>query len=249
MGTAIGIVVLINVLGLAWCYGMQSDKVTDLIYSLSFILLTSVLWWSHDNSLVHHLILVMITLWGGRLGGYLFIRILTKGKDERFNQMRKQFFRIAGFWSLQTGSILILAIPIFILFSYTNIKTSGIHYLGLGVWSIGWFIETISDWQKFRFKTNPSNKGKVIQHGLWKVVQHPNYLGEILCWIGVFLVVLPVLQGWQWIAIVSPLWIITLLVFISGIPLLQKQSAQKYGHLDMYRKYTSNTPLLIPFVW
>lgn len=247
MEIAITIVVLLNAAGLAWCYIMQSDKLTDLIYSLSFIALTAWLWSQHDNSSIHHLLLGMITLWGLRLGGYLFIRILTKGKDDRFDEMRKKFIKIAGFWTLQTVSILILATPIFALFSYTNIELNFWNYLGAGIWLIGWLIESVADAQKFIFRKNPANDGKFIQHGLWGMVQHPNYLGEMLCWIGVFTVVAPVLQGWHWIAVVSPLWIIILLAFISGIPLLQKKSAEKYGHLDAYKKYITNTPLLIPF--
>ena len=245
----IAIVLVLNAAGLFWCYTQQSDKVTDLIYSLSFFLLTALLWYNHADSLVHHFMFIMVGLWSIRLGSYLFLRIHAMGKDDRFDEMRKKFFKIAGFWTLQTISILILAVPILILFGYANIPPSPLHYLGLGLWGFGLVIETIADWQKFQFKKQVANKEKYMSTGLWSVVQHPNYLGEILCWIGVFVVVIPSLQGWQWLAIVSPLWISLLLIKISGIPLLQKAAAKKYGHLVEYQNYQSKTALLVPFIY
>jgi len=243
------IVIILNISGLMWCYTQQSDKVTDLIYALSFLLLTAVAWLSSADSLAHHLVFGMVALWSIRLGGYLFTRIHAMGKDDRFDKMRTSFRKIAGFWGLQTISILILAVPILILFRKSGISTHPLHYIGATVWLLGWLIESIADQQKFNFKTKPANKGQFIQTGLWKIVQHPNYLGEILCWLGVFLVASPSLIGWEWLAIISPLWITILLVFISGIPLLQRKAKKKYGHLPAFQKYQENTALLIPYIY
>lgn len=242
-------VILINAIGLIWGYTQQSDKATDLFYSLSFVALTSLLWYTKADNLMHHLLLGMILIWGIRLGSYLFKRIHAMGKDDRFDKMRKQFFRFAGFWGLQAGSVLILSIPIIIIYQKTNIDLGIVHILGIGIWALGLFIETVADQQKFAFRQNASNDGQFIQTGLWKQVQHPNYLGEILCWIGIFICATPSLENWEWLAIISPIWIIFLLVFVSGIPFLRRASQKKYGALQSYQNYQKNTPLLIPFLY
>ena len=144
---------------------------------------------------------------------------------------------------------MILALPIIFLFEHQQIALHWLHYVGVSVWLVGWIIETVADIQKFRFRQDEANEGKIIQSGLWAVVQHPNYTGEIMCWIGVFLVTLPSLVGWQWISIVSPLWITILLTKISGIPFLHRTSKKKYGHLESFRKYQAQTKLLIPMVY
>ncbi|MFT5645829.1 MAG: steroid 5-alpha reductase family enzyme [Aureispira sp.] len=242
-------VIIINAIGLIWGYTQQSDKATDLFYSLSFAALTGVLWFAEADSLMHHLLFGMILLWSFRLGSYLFKRIHAIGKDDRFDQMRKQFIRFASFWLLQALSVLILSIPILIIFQKSNIEFVPMHLLGIGLWAFGLSIETIADQQKFAFRQNSTNDGQFIQTGLWKRVQHPNYLGEILCWIGIFVCAIPSLENWEWLAIISPIWITFLLVFVSGIPLLQKASKKKYGSLKSYQIYQKNTPLLIPFLY
>lgn len=246
---SISIVVIINLVGLIWCYTQQSDKVTDLFYSLSFLLLTLILWWQNGDSTVHNLVCIMVSLWALRLGFYLFQRIHTMQKDPRFDQMRNRLGAITGFWVLQAISILILSLPIIIIFQKPNIEFNALHGLGAAIWLIGWLLESIADAQKFNFRKDPLNNGSFVEIGLWKGLQHPNYLGEILCWIGIFTITIPSLQGWEWLAILSPIWIITLLVFISGIPLLQKSAMSKYGHLESYRVYRKETAFLIPFVY
>jgi len=242
-------VLIINAIGLIWGYTQQSDKATDLFYSLSFIALTGVLWLTKADSLMHHLLLGMILLWGFRLGSYLFKRIHAIGKDDRFDEMRKHFIRFASFWTIQALSVLILSIPIIIIFQKATIKFGPIHLLGVAIWALGLSIETIADQQKFAFRQNSANDGQFIQTGLWKQLQHPNYFGEILCWLGIFICAIPSLENWEWLAIISPIWITFLLIFVSGIPLLKKASNKKYGSLKSYQTYQKNTPLLIPFVY
>lgn len=242
-------VILINVIGLLWGYIQQSDKATDLFYSLSFAGLTLILWLGKADSLIHHFCLAMVLIWSFRLGSYLFKRIHAMGKDDRFDNMRKSFIRFAGFWFLQAVSVLMLSIPMLILYQKSIIPFGSTHIIGILIWTFGLGIETFADQQKFSFRQNPANNGQFIQSGLWKYIQHPNYLGEILCWVGLFICVVPSLESWEWLSIVSPIWIIFLLVFVSGIPLLQKASKKKYGHLESYQNYQKNTPLLVPFLY
>ena len=118
--------------------------------------------------------------------------------------------------------------------------------VGFLVWVVGFTIEVVADSQKSRFSANPDNKGKFIQTGLWSRSRHPNYFGEIVLWIGVAVIAAPVLQGWQWIALISPVFVTFLLTRVSGVPLLEKKADKKWGGQGDYESYKKKTPVLIP---
>ncbi|HEY5714424.1 MAG TPA: DUF1295 domain-containing protein, partial [Candidatus Gracilibacteria bacterium] len=105
---------------------------------------------------------------------------------------------------------------------------------------------TVADHQKFTFKSKSENKNKWIDSGLWRCSRHPNYFGEMLCWSGIFVYCIPVLSGWEWASIISPLWISLLLIKISGVPILEKKQDQKWGEDPAYQKYKKDTNCLIP---
>jgi steroid 5-alpha reductase family enzyme len=241
-------VLLLNCIGFLWCYLRQSDKLTDLIYSLSFVVAALALFFQGDTFLNEKLLLGMLLVWAFRLGTYLFIRINAIKKDERFNEMRKHWWAIGGFWLLQTVSIYILLAP-FIVFETYGSETWGIgRTVALLCWIIGFILETLADFQKYKAK-KAQEKPSFVDQGLWKYLRHPNYTGEILCWIGMFVFVAVDLEGWLWLSIISPIWITTLLLFISGIPLLEKQHNKKYGHLETYKAYKNKTWRLVPFIY
>ena len=96
------------------------------------------------------------------------------------------------------------------------------------------------------FRADPKNKGQFIHHGLWAWSRHPNYFGEIVLWIGVAIIALPVLQGWQWVTLISPLFVTLLLTKISGVPMLEERADKKWGGQPDYESYKENTPVLIP---
>ena len=143
------------------------------------------------------------------------------GNDQRFEKMRKKLSRISLFWILQTISILIIAIPLYITNQY---GPGPLFYIGGGLACIGLIVETVADYQKFSFRTKSENDGKFMQLGLWNWVQHPNYTGEIIFWIGISLIAFHPNLLVSFTTFLSPLWITILLVKISGIPLLQKAS-------------------------
>jgi steroid 5-alpha reductase family enzyme len=118
--------------------------------------------------------------------------------------------------------------------------------IGVLVWIIGFSIEVIADRQKSQFRADPSNEGKFINSGLWSWSRHPNYFGEIVLWIGVAIIALPVLQGWQWVTMISPVFITLLLTRISGVPMLEKRADEKWGGQEDYEEYKKNTSVLIP---
>ncbi|NNF07744.1 MAG: DUF1295 domain-containing protein [Candidatus Eisenbacteria bacterium] len=245
------IIVVMNGLGFLWAFTRKTESLTDLIYSLSFLVVAA---WGYfrltEVDWGQGMVFGMVTLWAGRLGIYLFRRIHAMGKDDRFDEMRESLTSLGGFWFFQALTILIVSLPfIFYLNRGLPPENLTLTYVGTGIWLVGFVLETVADFQKFSFKQNPANKGKFMRGGLWDVVQHPNYLGEMLVWIGVFIACLPGIRGPEWIGILSPLWVIVILIFVSGIPMLQESWSEKYGDDPEFQKHQKNTSKLIPYIY
>jgi steroid 5-alpha reductase family enzyme len=186
-------------------------------------------------------------IWATRLGTFLFRRIRKAGKDDRFDDIKPSFIRFLNVWTIQGLWVTFTMAAALIAITSTNQKPLDIFaIIGLLVWLIGFSIEVTADAQKSRFNAKPENKGKFISSGLWSRSRHPNYFGEIVLWVGVAIIALPVLQGWQWIALISPIFVTLLLTRVSGIPLLEKKADQKWGGQEDYEEYKKNTPVLIP---
>ena len=117
---------------------------------------------------------------------------------------------------------------------------------GAIIWLGGLVLEIVADAQKAAFRRDPSHDGQFIQSGVWAWSRHPNYLGEILVWIGVAVVALPVAVGWQWVTLVSPVFVFLLLTRVSGIPLLEKRADARWGDDPDYVAYKARTPVLVP---
>jgi steroid 5-alpha reductase family enzyme len=237
----------IQILFFAFAAGFKTDKVTDLSYSLSFLVLAVVLMVLEGAFRPVQILAVAVTCaWAIRLGGYLLIRIIDMGKDDRFDEMRDDPLRFARFWLLQAVSVWLISFPVIFVLSIEGTVLSWLSIVGAGIWLLGFVFETLADAQKYRFKSNPDNKGGFISHGLWRYSRHPNYFGEILCWWGIFLVVAPSLSGAAWVAVLGPLGITALLLFVSGIPMLEKKHDRKYGDDPAYREYKESTSIFIP---
>ena len=118
--------------------------------------------------------------------------------------------------------------------------------IGFIVFGVGLICETISDQQKFNFRNNPDNKGKWCAVGLWKYSRHPNYFGEISVWLGVWLVSVSVIRGAQWSGVLSPLFTASILLFLSGIPLLEQKSDARHGSKPEYLDYKKSVSPLVP---
>jgi steroid 5-alpha reductase family enzyme len=226
----------------------QTEKFFDITGSLTYITLT-VLALVLSNNLGARAILlaVLVVVWAIRLGTFLFGRIQKAGKDDRFDAIKPSFFRFLNVWTIQGLWVTFTAAAALVVISSST--STGIDIfaiIGTLVWIFGFAIEVIADRQKSQFNANPKNKGKFIQTGLWSRSRHPNYFGEIVLWLGVAIIALPVLNGWQWVAMISPLFVTLLLTRVSGIPLLEKKSDKKWGGKKDYEAYKKNTPVLIP---
>jgi steroid 5-alpha reductase family enzyme len=222
-------------------YFFRTDKLTDISYALSFILsLLIIMPWSQLQVPITILV-IMIILWAGRLGAYLLIRIHKMKKDSRFDVMRQNPWQFARFWLLQGLTVWIVLIPSIYFISINPTKISTISYLGLSLFLFGLLIEAVADYQKYIFINKPSNQGQWIASGLWKYSRHPNYFGEITMWWGFFVMTLG--TPFYLISLISPAVITSLILFVSGIPLLEK----RYLGDPEYEEYKKVTSVFVPW--
>ena len=225
----------------------KTDVVTDLSYSLSFAVLAIVLPFSGAGQSVQLVASLLVLVWAARLGVYLFRRILRIKVDHRFDEMRDRPLRFARFWILQAITVAVVMLPVSYLLGRESAPDVGPWMVaGAVIWLIGLALEAVSDAQKSAFKANATEGERFISSGLWKYSRHPNYFGEILVWWGLFLFAVPFLDGAAFAVVIGPIFITLLLVFVSGIPLLERSAEAKYGDDPAYREYKRRTSILVP---
>ena len=224
----------------------QTEKFYDLTGSITY--LTAVfytLYVTGSNNLSDLIIVGCVTVWAIRLGSFLFMRIHKAGEDRRFRTIKTNFTRFLMTWTLQGMWVsMCLLCVLTALSSYSGVVMNSIFFIGLTVFILGLAIEIAADYQKTVFRRNIENKDKFITTGLWSLSRHPNYFGEILLWTGVAVMSISSLQGLQYITLISPIFVYILLVYISGIRMLEDQARKKWGHLDSFKEYLKNTPRL-----
>lgn len=238
----------INIFFFVLAYTFKTDKFTDFTYGLTFIVIALYLLFRNQPFFDYQIaVTVMVTIWGIRLVSYLLVRILRIGKDNRFDEMREDPLKFFRFWFFQGLSVWVIMLPASYLLLLNKDKNVTSYIIGgIFVWMLGLLVESVADWQKFTFKNDPKNKGKWISSGLWKYSRHPNYFGEIVLWWGIFVVAIPFLSELSWLTLIGPLYIAFILIFVSGIPPLEKRYDKKYGDDPEYQKYKENTSILIP---
>ena len=244
----VGVAFLIQWIAFIPAYLFQTETFFDVTGSLTYITVTTLaLALSPDIDARSLLLGALVVVWAVRLGTFLFTRIHKAGKDDRFDAIKPDTFRFFNAWTIQglwvtlTGATALITIT-----STTRKPLDAFAVAGALVWAIGFGVEVVADWQKSRFNANPANKGQFVRDGLWSRSRHPNYFGEIVLWIGVAIIVLPVLQGWQWVALLSPIFVTLLLTRVTGVPLLEAKAEKKWGGQPDYEAYKAATPVLIP---
>ena len=230
---------------------LKTEKFYDLAGSSTFFLLAWLtLKWSGTFYTRQVAQTSCVSVWAIRLGTYLFMRIMKDGQDRRFNKVRDKPLMFMVYWTIQAVWIWITLLPSMMLNSKKKDAPLGTRdYTGWALWAAGFFIEALADRQKSVFKSDAENAGKWIQTGLWGLSRHPNYLGEILIWAGLFLPASSVLEGKEFLSVISPMFATFLLTKVSGIPILERQADKKWGHLTAYQDYKRNTAVLIPYIW
>ncbi len=230
-------------------YAMQTERFYDLTGSLSYLtVLGCALALRGDVDARALLVTGMVSVWALRLGSFLFVRVRRDGFDRRFVRMKTLFSQFLMTWTLQ-GAWVFLALAA-ALTAITSLERAPIGpwaIAGLAVWECGFAIEVVADRQKQAFRAFDSNRDAFICSGLWARSRHPNYFGEIVLWIGVTIVAIPVLSGWQWAtAVISPLFVILLLTRISGVRMLEARADRKWADDADYQRYKAATPVLVP---
>ncbi len=245
--TALGVSLLINTALFLVAFRRKTDKLTDASYAVSFIALGFYGLAQGPLTPYRFILFAMVTIWAVRLGGFLLFRIWHTGKDGRFDQMRGSFWKFGKFWLSQGVSVWIILIPALLALRYEHASLSLQALIGVLVWASGVAIEATADIQKYTFSASPANKGKWIDQGVWHYSRHPNYFGEICVWVGTYLFTAGALSGSESIVgLVSPLFITALLLFVSGIPILEKSADARWGKLAEYKAYKKRTSILIP---
>jgi len=229
-------------------YMMQTEKFFDLTGGITNILVISLgAYLSGDIDTRTVLLTVVVVIWAIRLGAFLFGRIRKVGRDSRFDEIKPAFFRFLNAWTIQgLWTIFTLAAALAGVTSTRRVEIGSFAVIGMALWILGFTFEVVADAQKTRFKADPQNIGKFIRTGLWSLSRHPNYFGEICLWFGVALMALPVLRGWQYATLISPLFVILLLTRVSGIPFLEKKADETWGGQNEYETYKKRTPILVP---
>lgn len=232
-----------NILLFTIAYRFQTDKLTDISYGLSFILLCILLLFNAEINASHIILVSLICIWAIRLSTFLLIRIFRLKKDIRFDGIREKKWSFLKFWLLQGFAVWVMMLPTLL---YFNNNSNKLIYSGIVIWIIGFTIETVADYQKSIFKKYAKSDKEFISSGLWKYARYPNYFGEITVWVGIFIAVIEGLELFQmFIAVLSPLFIFILLRYLTGIPPLEINSMKKRKSNPEFQQYVEKTNLLL----
>ena len=237
---------------IAWLLSLaiKDASIADIFWGLGFVLIAWLTFVrTNGYSARSFLITVLTTAWGMRLAIHIFMRNLGKGEDRRYQAWRENYGQ--RFWWISLFTV--FGLQAFLLWVISLVVQVGqippspakfvlLDGVGSFIWAVGFTFEALGDWQLSRFKSDPANKGKVMNRGLWAYTRHPNYFGESLIWWGLFIIALTT-PGSLWV-VISPLVITYLLLKVSGVTLLEKNIVDTR---PKYRDYINSTNAFIPW--
>lgn len=243
---AIFLFVYMNI-GFILALWLKRNDIADVAWGPGFVLLNWISVITRDAFDFQNIILsILITIWGIRLSVHVLSRNRNKPEDFRYQQWRRDWgnwFYLRSWlqvFMLQGVLLFLIALPVLMFHEYSVQPYSWFYFPGLLLWCIGFYFEAISDYQLAAFKKNPENKGKIICSGLWRYSRHPNYFGEVLLWWGIFIMCMHSIPIWP--SIIGPIIITWLILFVSGIPLLEK----KYAGRPDFEEYKRKTSIFLP---
>lgn len=226
---------------------LKRNDIADVAWGLGFIFLAWSAWFMFDTMSWRSLLVnILVSLWGVRLAAHIYARNRRKTEDYRYLSWRKQWgkwFFIRSYlqvFLLQGLFLFIISTPVVYMNNHTQYSVTVFDVIGVLIWIIGFYFEAVGDWQLSKFLSQPEHKGMVMQSGLWRYSRHPNYFGEVTQWWGIFLIGLSI-PG-SWFTVVGPILITILIVFVSGVPLLEK----KYDQRPEYQAYKKQTSVFFP---
>jgi steroid 5-alpha reductase family enzyme len=228
----------------------KNNSIADIGWGIGFILVTLYTLLTFSTFIQRQLLVSMlIIVWGTRLAMHIYLRNKGSTEDARYKQWQAKWtknFLVHSYvqvFLMQGVAMLCIALPI-ILINSVNLQNRELTFfdlLGFSVWFTGLLFEAVADYQLYIFLQDPINRGQIMMHGLWRYSRHPNYFGELLIWWGIFIIACNVPYGWT--TIISPLTISYILLFVSGIPLAEKQ----LEGLKAFAEYEKNTSIFIPW--
>ncbi|KAE8876422.1 hypothetical protein PF006_g10518 [Phytophthora fragariae] len=250
----LGVTVVMQCSFFAVAYACQYDKVTDLAGALNFILLavlSLVVQGVYDTRAI--VATCLQVAWALRLGSFLLLRVLKRGKDARFDEMRANCLAFFGFWVFQILWVFLVSLPVVLANScgeQDDNRSFGEarDVVEVALWAVGLAVEYAADASKSAFNEDPKNKGKLLRSGVWKYSRHPNYFGEILCWVGVTVLASANFDGETWfyyVSCLSPVFTFVVLMFLSGVPLAEERYDERFGLDPDYIEYKRSTSPLV----
>lgn len=252
---AVNFAVLITLFVLLWGLSvkLKNASIVDIMWGIGCALPATLTWLQRGENDPRSLALtILVGLWGIRLASYLAIRNIGHGEDYRYVAMREKTgddkkFAIESLFKifiLQCCIAFFVSLPTQIgQFGASNVLGTGsstlglLAYSGIVVFAIGLTFETVGDYQLRQFKSNPENKGKLMDRGLWSWTRHPNYFGDAAVWVGLTLIALESQHGY--LTILSPAVMIFFLYALSGKALLERSMSERYEEYEAYKKRVS----------
>lgn len=242
VATVAGVIALMLVI---WTISLviKDVSIVDIVWGLGFVLIAWIVWSRRAPDPRLLLSAVLTTIWGLRLSGYLAWRNLGKGEDYRYVAMRRRYG--SRFWLVSLFVVFGLQGVLMWVVSLPVQAASGelfglLDVAGICFWIVGLTFETVGDFQLARFKSEPANKGKVLDTGLWRYTRHPNYFGDFMVWWGLYLIAL---GGGAWWTAIGPLVMTALLIRYSGAGLLEKTIGRRRPE---YAEYVQKTNAFFP---
>jgi steroid 5-alpha reductase family enzyme len=228
----------------------RDASIVDVFWGLGFVVVAWITFLRSDGFLGRKILITLLTtVWGLRLALHILIRNWGHGEDRRYQAWRarygNRFWWVSLFTVFGLQGVLLWIVSLVLQVGQISIipaKLGIFDLLGAMIWTVGFIFEALGDWQLYRFKAEPENKGKVMNKGLWAYTRHPNYFGDSLVWWGLFVIALATPgSGWM---VISPLLITFLLLRVSGVTLLEKTIADRRPE---YQEYIKRTSRFIPW--
>lgn len=224
----------------------KRNDVADIAWGLGFVAVAWLSYYLTDSANSRGILVnILITIWGLRLALHIFLRQRGHGEDFRYKAWREswgKWFLVRSYFQvyiLQGMLLFLISTPV-IWANFRVAEFQVFDLIGLTLFLIGFFFEAVGDYQLTAFKKKEENKGRIIQTGLWKFTRHPNYFGEVVLWWGIFFFALSLPLGY--VSISSPVLVTILLLFVSGIPMLEK----KYENDPEFIEYKKRTSAFFP---
>ena len=244
--TLIGLTLLLYMtLWFAYATYLKRDDVADTAWGLGFVLVAWVSFISGEMRPAALVTTLLVTIWGVRLASHIYRRNSGKPEDKRYVEMRQnwRYGRLSSYLNiflLQGVFLYIIVQPVMYINLYANSSLAALQMVGILIWMIGFYFESVGDAQLAAHIKDPANKGKLMTTGLWRYTRHPNYFGEVTQWWGIGIIALAIPGGW--ITLIGPIFITYLICFVSGVPMLEK----KYAGRPDWEEYKKKTSSLVP---